>query len=153
MKHKYFYLTLLITFLVDQLSKYLALIYLSKLSTFPILKNIFHLTLVKNKGAAFGLFHNQTSFLIIVAILVFIIIFFFRSIFIHGRLSEVGIGLLLGGNLGNLFDRLTRGHVIDFFDMRVWPVFNISDIAIDIGVAFIIYEMFLGKNKDASNTS
>ena len=151
MNHKNFYLSLIITILVDQLTKSLAVKYLSNYSTFPLINNIFHLTLVKNKVAAFGLFYNQTIFLISVAVLVFIIIYFFKNKFINGRLSEIGLGFLSAGTLGNLTDRILHGYVIDFFDFRVWSVFNISDIAIDIGVALIIFEMFITRNKNVPN--
>ena len=70
---------------------------------------------------------------------------------------KLGMGLLIGGAIGNLIDRLKTGYVIDFIDFRVWPVFNIADISIVVGVGIIIYFMVffpekqIDENKDACN--
>ena len=70
---------------------------------------------------------------------------------------KLGMGLLIGGAIGNLIDRLKTGYVIDFIDFRVWPVFNIADISIVVGVGIIIYFMVffpekqIDENKDECN--
>lgn len=109
----------------------------------PIIENIFHLTYVLNPGAAFGIFANQTIFFILATLIVlgFIGFYYFRTprekIWLR-----VGLVLLVGGALGNLIDRVRTGHVVDFLDFRIWPVFNIADIAISVGVGLLILDLF-----------
>ncbi len=104
------------------------------------------LTHVRNTGSAFGLLANQTFLVIIVGIAgLFIILLFLRHLTPATILSMVSIGLLLGGAVGNLMDRLRFGYVTDFIDFRLWgnfhwPTFNIADAALTVGVfTFICY--------------
>lgn len=98
------------------------------------------LTYVTNTGAAFGLFPDQTMMFIIVAALVIgAIIVYYRYMPYNGFVFMASLGLQLGGALGNLTDRLRHGYVIDFIDFRFWPVFNLADSAIVVGVAILAY--------------
>ncbi|MBU0503422.1 MAG: signal peptidase II [Candidatus Omnitrophota bacterium] len=128
-------------FLIDRLSKYLIISNLLPGQSLPLLKNIFHLTLVQNKGAAFGVLRNQVPFFIFITILAIILIF----CNLRNNLSrpvKICLGLILAGALGNLMDRVFFGYVIDFIDFRIWPVFNIADSAITIGAIFLVYTIF-----------
>lgn len=108
--------------------------------SFPVIQDIFHITFVLNPGAAFGILAHQRSFFIVMGIVIAILGGLFSPyIRRQCRIFRCGTALLLGGALGNLIDRMRFGHVIDFFDFRIWPVFNIADIAIVVGVAAIIY--------------
>ena len=127
---------------VDQLLKIAATLFLSQNESIPVIKNIFHLTLVQNKGAAFGILKNETYLFAafsIVAILA--IIYYMPRLSKAALLSKVGLALILGGAAGNLIDRLRFGYVIDFLDFRVWPVFNIADSAITIGATLFAIEL------------
>lgn len=126
-------------FLLDQISKFLILQNLEPSQSLAVIKNFFYLTLVYNSGAAFGIFKNQTIFFSIVSIFAVIAI----SIYIRKNrnpyfLRDIGLALILGGACGNLIDRLRFGYVVDFLDFKIWPVFNIADSAITIGVLLII---------------
>lgn len=96
------------------------------------------LTHVTNRGAAFGLLPNQTVFFILVAIVVVALILLYDRILPRSTpLLRLALGLQLGGAIGNLSDRLRYGYVVDFFDLQVWPVFNVADSAIVVGVAVL----------------
>lgn len=126
----------------DQLTKILALNKLPLGTSTPVIKNVFHLTLVKNSGSAFGLFRDSTTIFIIITIVA--VTFILRYLFFKkGHLDikvRIALFLILAGALGNLMDRLRFGYVIDFLDFRVWPVFNIADSAITIGAILIIWK-------------
>lgn len=130
--------------LIDQLSKFLALNFIKPFESIPIIKNIFHLSLVLNSGIAFGLFKNQVIFYLVlpaVAIIWLVFnLFLSREEKNFDRMYFFAMSLILGGAVGNLIDRLRLGYVVDFLDFRIWPVFNLADSAITIGVAIIIFK-------------
>jgi signal peptidase II len=110
-------------------------------------------TLAFNYGAAFSFLSDaggwQRWFFVIFSI---IVIFFISYILIKDKESEyISYSLVLGGALGNLYDRIFLGYVIDFIEFHYndfyWPIFNIADIAISIGVILLLYSMFLKDNK------
>ena len=95
-----------------------------------------------NPGAAFGMLpHNRTFFLVIGILAVAAIWWMRKDILAEGWRTRAGTALFLGGTLGNLWDRVQTGLVIDFFDFRIWPVFNVADIAICVGVGLILWGM------------
>lgn len=101
----------------------------------PVIPHIFHITYVLNPGAAFGIFSDQRGFFILAGLLLFALaIYFFPRLRREGRLLRCSAAALLAGAAGNLIDRIATGLVVDFFDFRIWPVFNIADIAIVGGV-------------------
>ena len=133
---------------VDQLSKaYIqSNMYLGE--SIPILQDIFHITYILNPGAAFGLFADQTFFFIGLAVLmVAAAIWFYPAIKKESAWMQAGIGLLLGGAVGNLIDRVLIGKVVDFFDFRIWPIFNIADICIVCGAFLIAVASFTAKDE------
>ena len=108
----------------------------------PIIEEVFHLTYILNPGAAFGMFaHNRLFFVAIAVVVIGIIIWARREILASPWEVKAGCGLFWGGAIGNLIDRARQGLVIDFFDFRIWPSFNIADIAICIGVGLIIWNL------------
>lgn len=108
----------------------------------PVLDKWFSFTMVTNRGAAFGLFPGLGSVFMVVAIVVAVIITVYYWHMPAGHsLVKVSLGLQLGGALGNLIDRLRFGYVIDFIDFKVWPVFNLADISIVVGVALLAYAL------------
>lgn len=105
----------------------------------PIIKNIFHLTYITNTGSAFGLFKGFNLFFILFSVIVIVIILHHtKKIKESEKLLQFSVGLLLGGTIGNLTDRLFFGSVIDFIDFRIWPVFNIADSAVTISIILLI---------------
>jgi signal peptidase II len=140
---------------VDQLLKWIMLNMLVYGDSIPIIKDFFSLTLVFNKGAAFGILQGvKYIFLILPAITIIIIL----VLFIKARDKEtflIAFGLLLGGTIGNFLDRLKYGYVVDFFDFFIkswhWPVFNIADSCICVGVFLLFIKMF-NQSKCGANT-
>ena len=134
----FFLIGFLIVF-VDQLSKIWvrANLYLGQ----SILDaGFFQITHIHNTGAAFGLLRGQSFALTLVAIIgiiaVLLCAFFCHRFlpFLDNMLGKSALGLVLGGTVGNLIDRLRFGYVTDFIDFRVWPVFNVADSAVTVGV-------------------
>lgn len=128
--------------ILDQFSKYIVVENMALGESIPIIEEVFHLTYILNPGAAFGMFaHNRLFFIAIAVIVIGIIIWARREILASPWEVKAGCGLFLGGAIGNLIDRARQGLVIDFFDFRIWPVFNIADIVICIGVGLIIWNL------------
>ncbi len=128
--------------ILDQFSKYIVVENMALGESIPIIEEVFHLTYILNPGAAFGMFaHNRLFFIAIAVVVIGIIIWARREILASPWEVKAGCGLFLGGAIGNLIDRARQGLVIDFFDFRIWPVFNIADIAICIGVGLIIWNL------------
>jgi signal peptidase II len=132
---------------LDQWTKQLARTYLYGLDgagprSVPLLGEYVRLTYVENRGAAFGLLQDQTTFFILVGVVVIgVIIASYRQIERPGWSLNLCLGLQLGGAIGNLIDRIRFGYVVDFFDLTVWPVFNVADSAICVGVGLLAYHL------------
>ena len=133
--------------LIDRITKVFFSNLLSYGESFPIIKNVFHMTMIHNTGIAFGLFKDQGIVFIIIPIIAIILLVF--NIFYYKQNNEalsrvyiVAFALILGGAIGNLIDRIVFGYVIDFIDFRIWPVFNIADSAISIGAVMIGLKCF-----------
>lgn len=141
----------LISFLVllsDQAVKYLIHSLMKPNQSVPVIKDIIHITYVQNEGAAFGLFAGMTPFLLISGgLIIAAIIYFHNKMRFNDRL-RVPLALLLGGSLGNMFDRLFRSYVIDYIDFRFFPVFNIADIMINLGIFLMIVRLFMKEEKN-----
>lgn len=106
----------------------------------PALANVFTIHHVTNTGAAFGLFQNGSLVFAIVAIVVStVIVMYYRNLPDGQWLVRLSLGLQLAGALGNLIDRVRVGHVIDFLDFQVWPVFNLADASIVCGAILLAY--------------
>lgn len=132
--------------LADRLTKIFFSHLLSLGESLPVIRNVFHMTLVHNTGIAFGLFKNQgVVFIIIPLIMIALLVYNFYH-YNHqkqnfSRMYIVAVSLILAGAIGNLVDRVLYGYVIDFIDFRVWPVFNIADSAITIGALLLLWRI------------
>lgn len=127
----------------DRVTKYLVVTNMTEGQSLPVVEGVFHWTYVLNPGAAFGMMaHNRVLFLAVGAAVVAAVWYFRRDILAEGPLVRSGAALFLGGALGNLWDRAQTGLVVDFFDFRVWPVFNVADIAICVGAALVVLGIF-----------
>ena len=138
MKYKWLEpLLVLAVFATDRVAKVLALRYLL-LKPVKVLP-AFSLTYVENTGVAFGMFRDNNTFFIVFSIaLVAALLAFRRKLPEPGSAVRAGIALVLGGALGNLYDRLAYGFVVDFFDLSFFPaVFNIADSAITVGAGLL----------------
>jgi len=135
---------------LDQLTKFLVTKNLELNNSVPVIKGIFNLTLVYNRGAAFGIFKNQFHLFIFSSIVAVILIYSILKKNKHNNLYSFSLSLILGGALGNLIDRVFLGYVVDFIDFRIWPVFNLADSAITIGALLLGWLIFKSEKKDAS---
>ena len=138
------FLVALLVFVLDRVTKIAAVSNMSYGQSIKILPNIFHFTFVLNNGTAFGLFKGANAALAILSVVAITLIIFYvlkNKAPAPDLANSLALGLILGGALGNLFDRVRFGYVIDFIDFRVWPVFNIADSAITIGTCFLAWNI------------
>lgn len=140
--HIIFLLGLLTLIALDQITKWLAVVKLKPIHDIPIIKGVFHLTYVENRGAAFGIFQGKHLFFIITTILVvtFVTIYYFKlPLGKESYWMRFSLVLLVAGAIGNLIDRIRLGYVVDFlyFKLIDFPVFNVADICVVVGVAIL----------------
>ena len=136
--------------LIDQISKFLVLINLGFDRSINIIPNLLNFNLVKNKGAAFSLFSNSTTYLTIISIFASLLLITYiiksppRSYW-----NSIGIIYLLGGTVGNGIDRVVNGHVLDFLELVPisFPIFNLADISINISIMCFIIDQIYSKDK------
>lgn len=147
----YVYLIVCALFIAaDILTKYAVTSNMSVGSTIPLIDGVFHLTYVRNTGAAFSMLSGQRVFLIllpvviIVALLIYVIVKKPRS-----KLLLLSFSMIISGGIGNLIDRIRLGYVIDFFDFRLinFPVFNVADIWVTVGGALFIILLLFSKEE------
>ena len=143
------YIGVFILLLLDQASKYFVMALIEQGKSVPVIKDLFHITLVHNTGAAFGMLKAQPRLFMVIAILAILLI----NYIILRRSSSLDITertalcLILAGTLGNLADRLRLGYVVDFIDLRIWPVFNLADSCITVGAVMLAWSLFMGTRR------
>lgn len=135
---------------LDQLTKFIVGHNLLLNEPLPVINGVFHLTLIHNRGAAFGILKNQFPFFIFASLFAIALIFlrFKNKTYRKPSIYNISLSLILSGAIGNLIDRLFLGYVVDFLDFRIWPVFNIADSAITIGAVLLGWSILF---KNASN--
>lgn len=141
---------------LDQLTKWLAVIFLEGEASFPLWQDVFHLTFVKNPGAAFGMLSNNrwvfmiTSTVAIVAVLYYLIRYRPKNKWLVWALS-----MIVGGGIGNMIDRVLLGYVVDFFDFTLinFAVFNVADSFVCVGAAILVVYMLLDIIHDVKNNA
>ena len=152
----------LIVLVLDLATKIAIDAHLSYADRIPIIPGFFYLTHVRNTGAAFGLFSDAPQlyrlifFISVSLIAVGIIISFYRKLSPGDRLASLALGMILGGALGNLIDRIFRQEVVDFIHFRLWrgyswPDFNIADTTIVIGVGLLVLELLASEGEERSS--
>jgi signal peptidase II len=141
----------LFLFAMDRLSKSLVVSRLPLYDSVPVIQDFFHLTHVANTGALFGLMAGLASPLrgivfITIPVLAILLILVFQFRTAESELPiQVGLSLILGGAMGNLYDRVLYGHVVDFLDFSLaghhWPAFNLADSSICLGVFTLVLDL------------
>ena len=135
---------------LDQFTKYLIRANFSVGETLPVVQDVFHLTYVRNRGAAFSIFQDNRILTVLVPVVAMILcavilVYLMRK---KEKLLSVAVALIMAGGIGNLTDRISNGYVTDFIDFRVFPVFNVADIAVTCGCALaVICVVFLDDGK------
>lgn len=142
-----FLATLLLVLALDQTSKVAVQTFLPERASL-VLTPFLRLTHVTNTGSAFGLFQGRTLFLIGASVvgLVVLILFYGQNHRAH-PLLRLCIGLMVGGALGNLVDRVRLGYVVDFVDLGWWPVFNLADSAIVVGISGLVLAFLTAQSR------
>ncbi len=158
-KSCYFFVVVVLVGL-DQLTKALIVRSITLQSSRSVIPGFFNLTHVRNRGAIFGFFSHSDSrilyiflTLVSVAALGLVIYYFFKTP-VSERLMKISLSLILAGALGNLIDRLFRGHVIDFLDFYVkdwhWPSFNVADSCITVGAFLLIFILIFKRGQECT---
>jgi len=143
---------ILLTILLDQLTKYLTVLYLQPIDTLPIIKDVLHLTYVENPGAAFGMMKDArwlfmtVSTVAIIGLLVYL--FVKKS---HNKLENTALCFIIGGGIGNMIDRITLEYVVDMIDFRLinFAVFNVADSFVCVGAGMLMLYLIMEAVKEA----
>lgn len=147
----FYYVIALIVFIIDQMTKWFVVKEMEIGQSIPLIEGVFHLTSHRNRGAAFGILQDQRWFFIVITLLVVGgIIYYLRKVGRDKPLVSYALALILGGAAGNFLDRLLTGEVVDFLDFTLihYPIFNIADSAIVVGVALMILDTLLEMKKE-----
>lgn len=142
---------------IDQISKIVASISLELNHSIKVISNFFYLTLCHNSGAAWGLFSNAQFIIAIGTVVAMVIIYHFIYCFKQNKRNTLAFGFLIGGLAGNLIDRILFGYVRDFLDFYIFkydfPVFNVADICIVLGVILLIIAIIKGEDVNENNSN
>ena len=144
-----FHILVIAVLIIDQITKKIVMDSMQPNQTIPIIENIFHITFVRNPGAAFGILQDQRMFFIVITSIIILVIIAIYWKLAHERnlMLTIALGLQLGGALGNYIDRIRFAYVVDFFDFRVWPVFNVADMALVAGVILLAWQIIVKQDK------
>ena len=141
----------IVILIIDQLTKGLITSKLVVNESIQVVKNFFNITYSMNTGAAWSILNNHSYIIMFISIIALIILFRFMYLFDNNKRNNISFGLIIGGTLGNLIDRIFNGYVIDFIDITIfkykYPIFNIADMSIVIGILLLIYAIFKGEDK------
>ncbi|QNU37846.1 signal peptidase II [Geobacillus sp. 44B] len=151
-----YYIIALAVIAIDQWTKWLVVKYMRLGESIPIIPNVLYITSHRNRGAAWGILQGQFwLFYLITVIVVIGLIVYIQRLSRGERLFGVALGLMLGGAIGNFIDRLFRKEVVDFIHAYIgtysFPVFNIADSALTLGVALLFIKMFFFATSEKEN--
>lgn len=149
------YLISLIILIIDQLTKTIIEVFFNTYESIPIIKNFFYITVAHNTGGAWSIFSNYSYLFIIFSCLALIIMIKLMFSFKSNLRNNIAFACIIAGIISNLADRIFLGHVRDFLDFRIfgydYPIFNIADMAIVIGVFLLIIAIIKGEDKVERN--
>jgi len=147
---RYFSLTLSLL-IIDRLTKWWVSSTLDRGDPNDLVGNVIRLTRVHNEGGAFGIFPGGgIVFLVVSGIVSLVLFLILLTMEIDNRLIRTGMAFVLAGALGNLVDRIQWGYVLDFFEIRGFPIFNVADACITVGAVFIILAILFGGERNRS---
>ena len=133
---------------LDQLLKLLVVKNLALGQSLPLIGRAVKLTYVRNTGAAFSLFVGFSPYLAVIGLIAAaVVIYWHTRASSKNILLQIGLAAVLGGCGGNLLDRVFRSYVIDYLDFKLWPVFNLADLAINLGVVLLAWSLFRQKEE------
>ena len=144
----------------DQLTKWLAVIYLQGNPSFPIWQDVFHFTYAENRGMAFGLLaDHRWVFMVLSTLALAILLIYLIRVRPQNPWLRVSLAMVVGGGLGNMIDRIFLGSVIDFLDFTLidFPIFNVADSFVCVGagmlIAYLFWDMIREWKKEKKNTT
>ncbi|GIN91442.1 lipoprotein signal peptidase [Siminovitchia terrae] len=151
-----YYLIALFVLVLDQITKWTVVRNMEIGESIKIIDNFFHLTSHRNKGAAWGMLEGQMWLFYIITLVVAAGIIYYMQTQAKGKpLFQVSLAFILGGAVGNFIDRLFRKEVVDFLDTYIFgynfPIFNIADSALTIGVILLFIQVFKEERKEKVN--
>lgn len=146
------YIIAFIGVFIDQISKILVDNFILLNDSIPVIEGFFSLRYIRNTGAAWGMFSNNTMVLAIISLIfLFFVIKYVNETKEMNKLNIVSFGLIIGGIVGNLIDRVVRRFVVDFFSFNIFgynfPVFNIADTLIVVAVILLVIDSFIGGDR------
>ena len=136
---------------LDQLTKLLSVLYLSPITTLPIIKDVIHLTYVENRGAAFGMLADRRWIFIVISTVAIIAMLAYLYLgHAENMLMAVSLSMIISGGIGNMIDRLALGYVVDFIDFRLinFAVFNGADSFVCVGAALLLLSVIIPEIKE-----
>lgn len=148
-----YYLIIAAILIVDRVVKIMVSSNMDIGETIPLIDNIFHITYVQNRGAAFSMWEQQWLILVLVpaAVIIAAMVVLYLKRKLWSKFYLVSIAFICGGGAGNLIDRIVQGYVVDLFDFRIFPVFNIADIFICAGCGLLLVYVIFFERKHNDN--
>lgn len=145
-----FWLAAAVVLVLDQITKHIVVSTFASGESRPFVPHLLYWTYVQNRAGAFGLFGTRSWLLVAMAVAVLAIFWLaFRDVAARSKLVRLAFGAIVGGAVGNIVDRFHYGYVVDFIDLRWWPVFNVADSCITIGVALLVLST-IGRERAAA---
>ncbi|WP_064093776.1 signal peptidase II [Rossellomorea aquimaris] len=160
----FYYLIALVVIALDQLTKWFVVKRMTEGESIEIIENVFYLTSHRNQGAAWGILQGQMWFFYVITLVVIVGLVYYMQVHAKGQfIFSISLAFMLGGAIGNFIDRLLRKEVVDFLNTYIFsydfPIFNIADASLTIGVVFLLIYMYLDErkakkeNKNGSNSA
>lgn len=145
------YILAILILIIDQVSKSLIEVFFKLNESVEVIKNFFYISVVHNTGGAWSILNNYSYLFIIFSVVAIIILVKYMFSFKNNLRNNIAFSLTIGGILSNLADRIFLSHVRDFLDFRIfgynYPIFNIADVAIVVGVILLILAIIKGEDK------
>lgn len=141
----------ILTLIIDILTKQLVINFMIEHQSISLIKDFFSITYAKNTGVAFSFLEGNVPLIIIITSIIILLILKYIKETVQNKYEIICYGLIIGGSIGNLIDRITYGYVIDFLDFNLFgypfPIFNIADTAIVIGIFSLIILSFIEEDR------
>lgn len=139
-----YYIIIIVAVMLDQVVKYIIRSNMDLYQSIPIIDGIFHITYIQNTGAAFSMFSGHTGILALVTVIITIgiLVYLFKLRKDGHWALMLSLALIVSGGLGNIVDRLSLKYVVDFLDLRVWPIFNLADVYVCCGCGLLVVYVF-----------
>lgn len=152
MRNKLLYVVAIAALMVDMLSKFLVSNCLVLSERIEVVPKFFYVTYTKNTGVAFSFLEGRMSFIVIMTVVILLLLVVYLTKRNLCRLEKVAYGLVLGGAIGNLLNRVMNGYVIDFIDVHIfsyhYPIFNLADTFIVVGIVLILFDMMWKERRE-----